>query len=121
MQKINTKINWLIILTISFYLVGLTAYVWMAPKVPYETLWDKFYFVNDNFLKVGIPLFCGLLMNIKPIKIFLIGLAVFQFIVFCFAVIKFCGYSNIILFKGLTVVTTIILIIYVSRIGIYKE
>jgi hypothetical protein len=121
MQKINTKINWLIFVAISIYVVGLTAYVWLAPKASYETTWDKFYFVNDNFLKVCIPLFCGLLIMIKPLKIFLIGLSVFQFIIFCLAIIKFCGYSNIVLFKILTLVTVLILIIYVSCIGIYKE
>jgi hypothetical protein len=121
MLKVNRTINWLIFISISIYVVGLTAYTWLAPIVPYETPWDKFYFLNDNFLKFCIPLFCGLLMMIKPLKVFLLGLAAFQFIIFCFSIIDFLGYDNIVLYKILTLVTVLILIIYVSRVGIYKE
>ena len=121
MVKVNRKINLLIILTIGFYAFGLCAYTWLAPKVEYETSWDRFYFVNDNLLKACIPLFCGLLMTIKPIKTLLIGLSVFQFIIFGFSIIKFIGYSNIVLYKILTLSVILILFIYVSCIGIYKE
>src|SRR4030042_1815247 len=99
MVKVNRKVNLLIFISVSIYVLGLTAYTWLAPNAPQETLWDKFYFVNDNMLKVMIPFLCGLLMIVKPIKVLLLGLAVFQFVIFCFSVIKFIGYSNIILYK----------------------
>jgi Na+/H+ antiporter NhaC len=121
MQKVNTKINWLIFIAISVYVVGITAYTWLAPKVDYETRWDRFYFMNENFVDVCVFLLCGLLVMVKPLKILLIGFSMWKLVILCFSVIKFLGYSNIVLYKVFTLVTVLILIIYVSCIGIYKE
>lgn len=126
MTLINRKINCFLFLVILLYIAGLTAYTWLAEKIPCEVVhWDQFYFMNENMVKFLIPLLCARLFTVSEVKVLLYCFAALQGFIFVFSIVKFVGYSNIVLYKILTTVCSISVITYltyyVSSNGFHKK
>jgi hypothetical protein len=86
--------------------------------------WNLFYFFNENFIKVIIPLLIANIITIKFIRNIFYGIFGFQLIAFIFSLLELLDIcSNIVLYKILTLTGALILMgmIYVSIRKLHKK
>jgi hypothetical protein len=123
--KISTNINFWILVFLFLYIVNLTMYTWIGTNQgENEEEWNLFYFFNENFIKVIIPLLIANIITIRFIRNIFYGLFGFQLIAFIFSLLKLLNIcSNIVLYKILTLTGALILMgmIYVSIRKLYKK
>jgi hypothetical protein len=123
--KISTNINFWILVFLFLYIVNLTMYTWIGTNQgENKEEWNLFYFFNENFIKVIIPLLIANIITIKFIRNIFYGIFGFQLIAFIFSLLELLDIcSNIVLYKILTLTGALILMgmIYVSIRKLHKK
>jgi len=123
--KISTNINFWILVFLFLYVVNLTMYTWIGTNQgENKEEWDLFYFFNENFIKVIIPLLIANIITIKFIRNIFYGIFGFQLIAFIFSLLELLDIcSNIVLYKILTLTGALTLMgmIYVSIRKLHKK
>jgi hypothetical protein len=118
-MKINRTILFYLVLAVILYITGLTLYSWLGySPTPKVTPWDNFYFYNEYYLKVVIPLFAGLLITIREIKILFLGLTALQFLLLVYEFLKLLDIvPGIIYYKIVSLVGSVMLLIYIGYVS----